>query len=181
MPIENIRSALTKTIKGVQDNAKLGRVVFRADTQLVEDVHCRAVVRNFPPFEIDEPADLGGSDKGPNPVELLLVALGTCQEVMFGAYAAMMGIQLHHVQVKLRGYLDLSGLLAINDAIPAGYQRITYETNIQSSAESEELEKLVAMVESHCPVLDSLTRAVTVEGKVRINGHELMRQQQAAV
>lgn len=127
------------------------------------------------PLSIDEPVDLGGSDKGPNPVELLLVALGTCQEIMFSAYASMMKIQLTNVRVKVRGYLDLAGLLALNDDIPAGYQKITYETHIQSTAGHNDIEKLVEMVESHCPVMDSLERVVKVTGSVRVNGKELIR------
>ena len=43
---------------------------------------------------VDEPRDIGGSDEAINPVELVLVALGTCQEIMYAAYAAVMGIQV---------------------------------------------------------------------------------------
>lgn len=56
---------------------------------------------------VDEPPDLGGSDAGPNPVELVLAALGTCQEITYRAYATTLGIPLERVSVNLTGTIDL--------------------------------------------------------------------------
>jgi uncharacterized OsmC-like protein len=165
-----LKEALSKTVKGIQDNPVMSRVVFEAQTALVEGVRCTGNVRNFPPFVVDEPPELGGQDKGANPVELLLVALGTCQEIMYAAMASMMGIHLDEVKVNLKGSLDLKGLFGMDPAIPPGYQKITYETILRSSAPEEELRKLVEAVESHCPVLDTLVRPIEVTGKVTING-----------
>lgn len=170
MSQETVKAALLQTIAGIQGNAGAAKVVFRADTQLEEDVRCSAKVRDFPPMIVDEPPELGGADAGVNPVELLLIALGTCQEIMYGAYASVMGVQLNSVKVNLRGYLDLRGLLSMDAAIPSGYQKIIFETQLDSPADLETLKKLVETVESHCPVLDSLVRAIEVSGQVTING-----------
>lgn len=180
MSQETVKAALMQAIAGVQGNSAGAKVVFRAKTQLEEDVRCSARVRDFAPMIIDEPPELGGSDAGVNPVELLLVALGTCQEIMYGAYASVMGVPLNSVKVNLRGYLDLRGLLSIDPAIPSGYQKITFETEVDSPADTETLMKLVQIVESHCPVLDSLVRAIEVRGQVTING-KLMEAESAAV
>ena len=165
-----LKEALSKTVKGIQDNPVMSRVVFEAQTALAEGVRCTGNVRNFPTIVVDEPPELGGQDKGANPVELLLVALGTCQEIMYAAMASMMGIRLDEVKVNLKGSLDLKGLFGMDPAIPPGYQKITYETILRSSAPEEELRKLVEAVESHCPVLDTLVRPIDVTGKVTING-----------
>jgi putative redox protein len=165
-----LKEALSKTVKGIQDNPVMSRVVFEAQTALAEGVRCTGNVRNFPTIVVDEPPELGGQDKGANPVELLLVALGTCQEIMYAAMASMMGIKLDEVKVNLKGSLDLKGLFGMDPAIPPGYQKITYETILRSSAPEEELRKLVEAVESHCPVLDTLVRPIDVTGKVTING-----------
>lgn len=103
-------------------------------------------------------------------MELLLVALGSCQEIMYAAMAAMMGIKLNEVKVNLKGSLDLKGLFGMDPAIPAGYQKITFETFLSSSAPEEDLRKLIEAVERHCPVLDTLVRPIEVTGKVTING-----------
>lgn len=165
-----LKEALSKTVQGIQDNPVMSRVVFEAQTALVEGVRCTGTVRNFAPIIVDEPPELGGQDKGANPVELLLVALGSCQEIMYAAMAAMMGIKLDEVKVNLKGSLDLKGLFGMDPAIPPGYQKITYETVLTSSAPEEDLHKLIEAVETHCPVLDTLVRPIEVSGKVTING-----------
>ncbi|MBU0857945.1 MAG: OsmC family protein, partial [Gammaproteobacteria bacterium] len=156
------------------------KVVFRADTQLEEDVRCVARVRDFPPIVIDEPPDLGGADAGANPVELLLVALGACQEIVYSAYAAVLDIPLTSVKVNLRGYLDLRGLFGIDPSIPPGYQKILFETEVHSPADTASLRKLVHTVETHCPVLDTLVRAVEVSGRITVNGQLLEADTQPA-
>ena len=166
----SLKEALSKTVAGIQQNPLMSRVVFEAETALVEGVRCTGKVRNFAPIIVDEPPELGGQDKGANPVELLLVALGSCQEIMYAAMASMMGIKLDECKVNLKGSLDLKGLFGMDPAIPPGYQKITYETILTSSAPEEELRKLIEAVESHCPVLDTLVRPVEVSGKVTING-----------
>ena len=51
------------------------------------------------------------SDRGPNPVELMLAALGACQEITYRLYADTLGIPLDRVSVSVSGRLDLSRLL----------------------------------------------------------------------
>ncbi|MDO9465990.1 MAG: OsmC family peroxiredoxin, partial [Thiobacillus sp.] len=51
-----------------------------------------------------------------------------------------------------------------------GYQKVIFETALDSPADIETLKKLVETVESHCPVLDTLVRAIEVSGQVTING-----------
>jgi putative redox protein len=170
MSQETVKAALMKSIAGIQSNPGAAKVVFRAETQLEEDVRCSAKVRDFAPIIVDEPPDLGGADAAANPVELLLVALGACQEIMYSAYASVMGVQLNSVKVNLRGYLDLRGLFGMDEAIPPGYQKIIFETQLNSPADMETLKKLVETVESHCPVMDTLVRAIEVSGQVSING-----------
>lgn len=173
MSQESVKAALMQSIAGIQANAAAAKVVFRADTRLEEDVRCSARVREFAPIIVDEPPELGGSDTAANPVELLLVALGACQEIMYSAYASVMGVQLDSVKVSLRGYLDLRGLFGLAEGIPPGYQKILFETELASSADHATLMELVRTVESHCPVMDTLVRAIEVGGSVSINGQLL--------
>jgi len=170
MSKETVKAALQATIGAITKNPKASNVVFRAETELVEDVRCSVKVRDFAPFAVDEPADLGGTNAAINPVELVLGALGTCQEIMYAAYAAVMDIKLDKVTVDVKGYLDLKGLFGMDETVPPGFRKICYETSIESPADTETLNRLVTIVESHCPVYDTLIRAVEVTGKVSING-----------
>jgi len=179
MSQEALKTALTNTMNAISSNPAGASLVFNAKTRLEENVRCSANVRNFPPMGVDEPPELGGADTAMNPVELLLVALGTCQEIMYAAYASVMGIALDSVEVDVKGYLDLRGLFSMADVYP-GYEKLRFETRIKSSASPEEIRKLVDTVESHCPVLDTLVRAVEVTGSSYLNGEMIHAVEQKA-
>lgn len=169
----DVKTAMMKIINGIQENPNSSHVFFKAATQWEEDVRCSAQVRDFPPMTIDEPPVLGGQDAGQNPVELVLVALGTCQEIMYSAYASVMDIPLDSVKVNVKGNLDLKGMFGLDAEVPAGFTDITFQTSIESNADNATLLKLVEAAETNCPVLDILTRQIPVEGNVSINGTDM--------
>ena len=173
MSQETVKIAIEKTIDAIKENPNAAKAIFRANTELLEGVNCQIKVRNFEPIFVDEPAELGGQDSALNPVELVLGALGACQEIMYSAYAAVMGIQLDKVKVDLKGKIDLQGLLAIDDSVPAGFTKISYETTIESPAEPKTVKELMTVVEAKCPVLDTLVRSIEVTGMVSHNGKAL--------
>jgi uncharacterized OsmC-like protein len=173
MSQESLKTALVNTIEAIKAKPEVAKAVFRSDTKWVSDTKCEARVREFDVMTIDEPPELGGGNAGPNPVELLLSALGTCQEIMYAAYASVMGVPLTSLKVEVKGYLDLRGLFAMDPAIPSGYSKITYVTNIESPAGADAIKQLVQTVESHCPVMDTLVRKIEVTGEVKHNGKKV--------
>jgi putative redox protein len=134
---------------------------FEAQTRLGEGFNSKAVVRQFT-AEVDEPAGLGGKDTAPNPVEYILVALGSCQEITYRLYADALGIPLTGVSVKLRGLVDLRGFFAVDSSVRPGFQRIEAEVTLDSPASDADLRRLKETVDRHCPVLDILRNGVPV-------------------
>jgi len=128
---------------------------FAAATRQLAGLRSEAAIRDFR-LILDEPPALGGADAGPSPVELVLAALGTCQEITYRLFAESLGIPLNHVSVKVEGRLDLRGLLAVDEGVRPGFRDIRATVEIDSPAGTEEIKRLQATVERHCPVLDIL-------------------------
>lgn len=133
--------------------------VFTAETRQIDGLHSEARVRQFK-LDIDEPPAHGGQDRGPNPVELILAALGACQEITYRLYADTLGIPIDSVSVSVSGRLDLRGFFAVDEGVRPGFKDVTATVRIDSSAPADEIERLRASVDRHCPVLDIL-RCVT--------------------
>lgn len=119
-------------------------------------------------FTIDEPAALGGTDLGANPVEHLLAALGACQVITFQVWAGTLGIRLDSVDVQLSGHLDLRGFFGTAAGVRPGFDGIQVDVRITGPETRERYDELVAAVEEHCPVLDNLRSRVPVETVVTV-------------
>lgn len=147
------------------ENTHAGHVRFTSDSRQVQGLRSHAKLRNFE-LTVDEPPALAGTDQGPNPVELILAALGTCQEITYRFYAEKLGIPLNSVSVKVKGSLDLRGFFGVDEKVRPGYKNIESEVKLDSPASPDELARLVAEVERHCPVLDILTKGTPVAVKI---------------
>jgi putative redox protein len=143
---------------------------FAVTTALLNDYQTSVQIRDFS-LTVDEPEQIGGNNTGPTPVELVLAALGTCQEIVYATYARVLGIPLNGVEVAAEGRLDLRGFFGVGEK-PAGFQDVTYTVSIDSPASQDEIARLVAAVNAHCPVLDILQQPVSVSGSYRLNGVE---------
>lgn len=176
MSVQLSADRLAATIDAVR--TELGRapeasvVTFAADTALVDGYRTEAQIRQFG-LTVDEPPTIGGADGGPTPVELVLAALGTCQEIVYATYARLLGVPLNGVTVRAEGRLDLRGFFGVAE-VPAGFQDVSFAVDVDSPAAPEEVARLVATVNAHCPVLDILRQSVPVVGSYRHNGLPLV-------
>jgi putative redox protein len=157
-----LRDIIVATQADLRANAQNGQAAFSVDSRQVEGLRSETKIRQFS-LTIDEPPTLGGSDAGPNPVELVLAALATCQEITYRAYATALGIPLESVSVKLDGALDLRGFFAVSDDVRPGFTGVEGTVTLKSPASREQLVKLKEVVDAHCPVLDVLRAPVPVE------------------
>ena len=141
-------------------------------TRQVAGLRSEARIRDFR-ITVDEPHALGGTDSGPKPTELILAALGVCQEVTYRLYAESLGIPLSHVSVKVEGRSDLRGLFGADDSVRPGFRDVRAVVEIESPASSEEIERLRQFVDAHCPVLDILRNVTPTKlDVVHISGRQ---------
>lgn len=103
---------------------------------------------------VDEPTEKGGQDSAPNPMQLLLSALGACTTVTLQMYADHKGIKIEHVQVDL----------ALNpDGDPeTGSNNIVRKITLKGDFSDEQYKRLLKVAES-CPVHKLLTSNISIQ------------------
>jgi uncharacterized OsmC-like protein len=143
------------------------QAAFEAQSRQGEGLHSTVAIRQFS-VGVDEPTSLGGADAAPNPVEYVLAALGSCQEITYRLYADALGIPLNGVSVRLTGAIDLRGFFNVDQSVRPGYQSIEAEVLLESPASEQELLRLKEIVDRHCPVLDILSNPTPVRLSLKV-------------
>ena len=138
------------------------KAVFRSTSHLVDGLKCE-VRSGDHSMTIDEPEMLGGTNQGPNPIEVVLSALGACQEITYRLYADKLEIPVTGVEVEVFGNIDLCGFFAVDDNVRPGYTDIMANVKIESTASDEDIQRLIEAVDAHCPVLDIISNSTPIK------------------
>lgn len=162
---EKLNKTIKNVINHVRENPSEKDVTFSVDSKLERGFRSEIKVRDFN-FIVDEPKNLGGENEAPNPVEYVLGALASCQEIVIKAYAGQLGIKLNSIRVEASGDLDLQGFFNLSDERP-GFNQVRYSTVISTEEEDpEKLQLLKDFSTNRCPVLDIISNPVPVIGDV---------------
>jgi len=166
---------MAETVAALRANPVLAQFEFRARNRWLSGGENRSSIKDFygagaedtsrhEAFEFTngEPPVLLGHNEGANPVEFLLHALAGCVTTTTVLHAAARGIEIESLSTRLVGGIDLQGLLGLAD-VPAGYEGIRIEMDIRArNATGAELDELLAFVQAHSPVCDTIRRPVPV-------------------
>jgi len=163
-----VKEALANLVAAIRANPRLAAGTTAVRVHWDGGTRALGRVRQFEPIVVDEPLAFGGSDQGPNPAELLLVALGACQELTIALLAEQRGVTLDAIDVEVRGELDLRGFLGLDPTVRPGFQRIEVEVRLRSPEPEHRLRELLAEAERLCPVSDMLRHPVPIETSLEI-------------
>lgn len=102
-------------------------------------------------FVIDEGSQLGGNDKGANPMQTVLGALAGCENVTARVIAKEMNFDLQNISFKVTGEFNPAGFMGDPNVKPY-FESIEVEATVTTSESEERLKELQQKVESRCPV-----------------------------
>lgn len=139
----------------------MANVVFKAVAEAGQGLATKVVSRDFE-ITLDEPAELGGTDTGMNPVEALLGSLAACKSIVVRAFARKYRIKLKSVRVEVEGDLDPDGFLGLNKEAKIGFSEIRSHFLIEADNTEEEIATFIDFVERNCPVQDTLTKVAKI-------------------
>jgi uncharacterized OsmC-like protein len=139
----------------------------RAVTTLSDDLRCTT---EDGPWRIE--ADLtdrfGGGDSAPSPSALVRAALGSCMAITYRLRAAKHGVPLASVRVTVETESAVAGMLQPDSGEPPGFRAIRYRVEVESTAPTDDVLRVIAEGDRLSPVLDELSRANTVERTVEV-------------
>lgn len=115
---------------------------------------------------IDQPANAGGVDSGPTPLELVLVSLAGCIGTIGRIVAMQQRIALRGMSIKVGGDLDTDGLLGKPIDGRIGFEEITITVNVDADMTDEEKEAFIHEVDRRCPVSENLLNETPINVKL---------------
>lgn len=151
-----------KIIENVKNNPESGKTMWRASSVWQGGTKAETTIRGFK-VQTDEPADLGGTDTAPNPVEMVLAALGGCLMVGYSLNAAMLGVELDKIEIALEGDIDLPGFFGLASDILPGYSNVRARVFLKSAATLAQLGQVHDRVLSTSPVGLTLSKNVNLD------------------
>jgi uncharacterized OsmC-like protein len=160
-------------IEGVKGDTAKGKTHWRVRSAWQGQTRSRAhidgftiggqyVARQFS-FDIDEPCEIGGSNRFANPQEHLLAALNACMMVGYAAQCAVRGITLEKLEIETDGEIDLRGFLGIDPAVPPGYKNLSYVVRIKGNGTKEQFAEIHKAVMATSPNFHNVSRPVDLK------------------
>ena len=152
---------LSALIEGVRQDPAKGQTHWRVTSAWQGQTRSRSQVDGFRiggeqvprrfSIDIDEPSELGGSNRFANPQEYLLASLNACMMVGYVAQCALRGITLEKLEIETHGEIDLRGFLGIDPAVPPGYNSLSYVVRIKGSGTREQFVEIHKAVMATSP------------------------------
>lgn len=107
---------------------------------------------------IDEPASMGGTDEGPSPIQVLLMALAGCLNMTGHTVAKEQGLDLKSMKITIEGDMDAATFMGYSTNNRAGFDKVmvNIETEFGEIISKEQRDKWLEVTESRCPVTDNI-------------------------
>ncbi|KYH34994.1 OsmC-like protein [Clostridium tepidiprofundi DSM 19306] len=114
--------------------------------------------------EMDMTEESGGTNKGMNPMEMVLCGLGGCEIMSLISNSKEHKINIGDVWIELEGDYDTDGATRKKDIRP-GFLEIRCIVHVKSDAPEEKVRELVEKMQKSSPVYDTISNAVRLQVK----------------
>lgn len=141
------------------DSAARARLVSGLEVEVIGDDGERLTT--------DMPRGIGGAAAAPSPGWVLRAATASCVASLIAIRAAAIGATIASLEVEVDSESDDRGILGLDPSIPSG----ALSTRVVARIDAPDLDQtaikaIVAWAIEHCPVTDTIARAVPISVEV---------------
>ena len=111
---------------------------------------------------IDQPAPAGGTDEGPTPLDVQLMALGGCVAAIGRIIANQRKLVVRGIEVLVEGEIDTDGLLGKPSNKRVGFSAITAHVKIDADMSAAEKAQFLHEIDVRCPISENLQNVTPV-------------------
>ncbi len=107
-------------------------------------------------LQTDEPVEDGGSNSGPNPMQLFIASLAGCQNEQAQVVAEELSLSITQIDIQVEIDLDLAGFMGESNTSNGSYKNARLEAFVSGDATDEQVKTLGQKVDDRCPILGLL-------------------------
>jgi uncharacterized OsmC-like protein len=155
MDAEQLRSLQAPLKERYRENATSALVTLHAEGDLGADVSCSVQTGRALVEAGLHPAS-GGDGSFACSGDMLLQALAACAGVTLRSVAVNRGIDVRGGRVRAEGDLDFRGTMGVARDAPVGFRAIRLTFTLETDADDETIEQLIATTERYCVVLQTI-------------------------
>lgn len=156
----------------------LAQFVWKASSEWVHGTHTRSTIEKYyglqseqshvQAFELetDHPELFAATDRGVNPVEMVLAGLAGCLTAGIASVAQNRGIQLNSVTAEIGGAMDVRGVLGASRDVRNGFEGVTVTFTIDADASDDDIAALVAQSQKRSAVYDVIANTTPIAVEV---------------
>lgn len=138
----------------------------RSDTRVEScEIGGQEIAKDFT-IRVDEPLELGGTNRHANPQEVLLAAMNACMTVGYVAACTLEGIEISALRIETSGDIDLRGFLGLDPSVKPGYDSLSYTVYLAAKATPAQLEKVHDFVCRTSPNRFNLSQPIRLETRL---------------
>ncbi|MFT4758241.1 MAG: putative redox protein [Paraglaciecola sp.] len=104
-------------------------------------------------LQLDEPAEDGGLNSGPNPMQYFTASLAGCQNEQAQVVAEELSLNIEQIDINIEIDLDLSGFMGTSDNSNGSYKNVRLNAIVTGKATDEEVKSMGQKVDARCPIL----------------------------
>lgn len=161
-----LKEAVASTIREVRDGAKNPIRQPNATIRVVRDLQGEVTAGPFR-FRTDAARDAGGFGEHPRPMDYLLGALASCQQMWCLRWAAQRGMRLDELTIEARAAFSWRGEYLQETDAGITELHVLYQLD-GAGLTPEAAREMANVVASRCPVFATLRRAAPITEELRV-------------